>query len=534
MPFDSSGNWKPNIPQARLLSVPDTIKEAGYLGGAGSGKSELLLMMPIVRKWHEVKGFKQLFTRRTFPELKREIVPRSFDIYPKFGGKFNKIDMVWTFESGANIFFGHIENESDVKLYDSMEINLFTPDEITSYTEFIYLYIGFTRVRTSNRSLPAIIRCAGMPGGVGHSWVKKRFIDPYPTGGKIIVGKGGNKRIFIFATLQDNPHIDPGYSQSLDALPEAERQAKKFGSFDAYSGQVFSEYRDVKYPDEPENAIHLVKPFVIPEWWPRIVSIDWGFNAMTSVGFAAISPNNRLYIYRHSVFYGEKIADWASKIKLFIDKENPADIVICHSASQHRGEPHTILEQVEEVLGRSIRLGEKDRIGGKLLIHEFLRWKSVELPAGEVKPYDAQLALWIYRNQGLNAHQSYLKQYQEVTAEENIPKLQLLDDPHVRMIGDAIKACIYEKTGEDGKKKEDVAEFNGDDPYDMLRMLLHAADAFFGVGGKIQERMKRTEDVVNRLAATGDMTSFYRNMRKIESVERIKPVRLIHRGGRRH
>src|SRR5574339_533031 len=109
MPFDKDGNWIPNPKQARILAVPDSVKEAAYLGGAGSGKSELLLMMPIVRKFHEERGFKQLFTRRTFPELKREIVPRSFDIYPKFGGKFNKIDMCWTFESGATIFFGHCE-----------------------------------------------------------------------------------------------------------------------------------------------------------------------------------------------------------------------------------------------------------------------------------------------------------------------------------------------------------------------------------------------------------------------------------------
>src|SRR6185369_5374168 len=123
---------------------------------------------------------KQVFMRRTFPELRNEIVPRSREIYRRFGANFNRSEMMWTFprpdqygtgvggssNGGAIIFLAHCEHEDDVHKYDSMEINLFTPDEITSFTEYIYLYIGFTRVRTSDPDLPAIIRAAGMPGGV--------------------------------------------------------------------------------------------------------------------------------------------------------------------------------------------------------------------------------------------------------------------------------------------------------------------------------------------------------------------------------
>lgn len=530
MPFDSQGNWKPNPKQGQFLSIPDSVKEAGYLGGAGSGKSELLLMMPIVRKWHECVGFKQLFVRRTYPELKREIVPRSFEMYPQFGGKFNKTDMCWTFESGACIFLGHCENESDVHLYDSMEINLFTPDEITSFSEYIYTYIGFTRVRTSKPNLPAIIRCAGMPGGIGHGWVKKRFIDPYPKGNKIVVGRGNNKRIFIFATLEDNKdHIDPNYSQSLDALPEAERQAKKFGSFDAYSGQVFNEFRDKHYPDEPENALHVVAPFEIPSFWPRVLAIDWGYNAMTSVGWATVSPFNRVYIYRHQMFHGVKIAEWVNEVKLFVDRDKPKDIVICHSAGQNRGDPHTIQEQVVEVLGESVRLGERDRIGGKSLIHEYLRWMSAPVPTSELKPFDQNLAQWIFRNQGPDAYSKYLALYQPLPLESNLPKLQLFNIPDVMVIADALKACVYEKSSDTGKKKEDVAEFNGDDPYDMLRMLLHSVDNFFGVASSEQSKLNALQGVIDTYQASGDNTSYYRNMRTLESKEQIHAVTRYHR-----
>ena len=153
-----------------------------------------------------------------------------------------------------------------------------------------------------------------MPGDVGHSWVKKRFIDPCPEGGKAIIGKSGNKRIYIHATLKDNPHIDPNYIKMLEELPAAEYQAK-MGNWDAYLGQVFEEFRDVHYEDEPENAMHMIAPFDIPTWWPKIVSIDWGHKAMCSVGWGAISPNHKLYVYRHQYWYGKLIAEWAPEVK---------------------------------------------------------------------------------------------------------------------------------------------------------------------------------------------------------------------------
>ena len=226
MPFDKSGVWKPNSKQAEFLAIPNSVREAFYGGGAGSGKSEILLVYPIVRRWYQNPKFKQVFQRRTYPELRNEIVPRSKEFYFKLGATFNKSEMSWCFPApdqaggrglsnyGATIYLGHCENEDDVHQYDSMEINLYSPDELTSYTEWIYLYIGFTRVRTPDKNLPAIIRAAGMPGGIGHSWVNKRFVSPAKKGNTILKGKGGNLRIFIRATLADNEYIDPGYAQS--------------------------------------------------------------------------------------------------------------------------------------------------------------------------------------------------------------------------------------------------------------------------------------------------------------------------------
>ena len=510
--------WKPISRQQEIfLSLPDTIKEAFFGGSAGPGKSECLMMYPIVRGFIKLPRFKALFLRRTYKELEREIIPRSRELYEAFGGKLNKTSLSWEFESGATIWFGHCENEKDVTTYDSMEINLFLPDELQSFLEYMYLYIGFTRVRTSHPNLPAIIRAAGMPGGVGHSWVKKRFVDPNPNGGVRLVSRNGNERIYIKSTVVDNPKVSKDYAKGLEELPESEKRAKRYGDWTAYEGQVFEEFREKHYPGEPDHAVHIIEPFIIPDWWPRIVSIDWGFKAMCSVGWAAISPNRRVYVYRHQIFVKKKITEWAPEVRYYIDLERPADVIICHSASQNRGDPHTVLEQVEEELNCGVRLGERDRVGGKMLLHEYLRWNPKGLvPRSEIEIYDDERAQWLLRNQGVEAFKNYFKTFMPQEEESNLPKLQLFRDPLIDLIGESIRACVYEKETKEGKKKEDVAEFSGDDPYDMLRMLLHAADAFFNLASDQLKKVEKINKVHRHFEETGDVTTFYRMMKKLE------------------
>jgi hypothetical protein len=546
MPFNDKGEWSPiSQPQIDFLRLPTSIKEGFFGGSAGPGKTEILLMYAIVHGWHTQQGFKQLFLRRTYPEIVREILPRTRNMYLKLGARYHRQDKYWVFPredqygsgaypDGGLIFFGHCEHEDDVHNYDGMEINLFTPDELTSFTEYIYTYIGFTRVRTSLPHLPAIIRSSGMPGDIGHSFVKKRFIDPAPNGGKIIVGRGGNKRIYIHSTYKDNTKLDPNYGQGLEALPdEAERRAKKYGDWSTYEGQVFDEFRDKHYPSEPDHAIHVVDPFVIPKHWPRICAIDWGYSAMCSVGWGAISPEPRVYVYRHQPFYREKIEEWAPKIKLFIDSDKPSDVVICHSANQHRGEPHTILEQVTNALGIPVRLGEKDRVAGKILIHEYLRWKTFDAPV-ELGTLDVELAQWILRNKGVEEYKRYCAAFAPQEAEKNLPKLRFFNTPEVKMIWDALRMCVYEKSDKSGKKKEDVAEFSGDDPYDMLRMLMHAADQFFTTAKDLQNRLNAIDQVVSQFRISGDVTAYYRNMRRVETeqLSSTRPVTRFHRARR--
>jgi len=541
MAFDKL-EWKPTNKQAQFLSIPLSIKEAFYGGGAGSAKTDVLIVYALVHKWHENPRFKQVLMRRTYADLKKETVQRTRELYTKFGATLNQTDMIWTFpredqyggqglaNAGATIFLGHCENENDVHNYDSMEINLFSPDEITLLTEFIYLYIGFTRVRTSDKTLPAIIRTAGMPGGPGHSFTKKRFVTPYPAGGKLIVGRGNNKRIYIHATLSDNPHIDPAYKQSLEALPEAEKRAKLHGDWDAYQGQVFEEFRDRQYPDEPDNALHVIEPFDTPAWWPKIVIIDWGFSAMNYVSYSAISPDRRVYTYREQGWLKTKIEEWAPAVIEFLEIDNPRIIRVCKSAGQDRGQEHTIQQQISKALGRNVELSNNNkgsRVAGKMLIHEYLRWREKPaIPVAEQLEYNDEYARWLFRNRGMNEYKSYLNSFTPLEKELNLPKWQIFNC--CPLMVESIKSCSYDKP-KHNKSAEDVAEFEGDDPYDNARYLLDYADSFFADAQNEFSKIQQQQFVINQLSNSGDFTAFYRNMRTVESSSGVKMISRFHR-----
>ena len=527
----------PHRVQEQFFRLPFEIFEALYGGAAGGGKSESLVILPLAYRWHEHPKFKGILLRRTMPELEREIIPRSRNWYGPSGAEYNETKKVWKWPSGATMWFGHAEQESSIRKYDGVEYNYIAWDEATSFLPSQYEYL-FSRARSSTPDLPSIIRAATNPGGIGHEYFRRRFVEPFRLGFKTLkytVKVHGELkvkyRIFIPCLGKDNPHLlrnTPEYLANLALITnEAERKAKLDGDWWTFEGQVFKEFRTEPFSDEPENACHVIDSVEIPSWWPRVLAIDWGFAANTSMGWAAISPNGRLYIYRT---YNEKtkyIAEWTRDAINLSKGEEIKDIVICHSAGQNRGEPLTILQQAQEAFTEAgfdapIRLGERDRIGGKLMVHEYLRWRPKPSVKDILGNFDPTLSERIYRIHGEDKYREYLNMFVPEKTELNLPKLQILretpEGASNQMLIDAIGNCIY-----DDNRIEDVAEFDGDDPYDMLRMLLSSAEfyknsIYFDQSrhGKIQEAIKQLE--------TGNATSFYRRMEKIEADADAEPI----------
>jgi len=521
--------WRPHEKQEEFLSLPDSIFEGFYGGAAGGGKSELLVMLPIARGLYKIPQFRGLLLRRTFPELQKSLIARSKVCYPLTGAKYNEQLKRWTWPSGAVLEFGYSQDERDIRQYDTDEYSYIGLDELTHFTEFQYLYIT-SRCRSTTPGLPKIVRSASNPGNIGHGWVRKRFVEPCRTGGSIILDqRTGTKRIFISARLTDNPFLekeDPEYANRLLILPLAERKAKLEGDWWTFTGQVFDEWRYERFPDEPENALHVIPPFPIPDWWPKILAVDWGFSAMCWAGWAAVSPDARCFLYREYATRRTKISTWATDLKNISEGENIRSVVLDPSAWSKRGDEQTIQEQFTMHSGFNPKRADNDRIGGKILMQEFIRWAPKPLANFREQVFSEEIAAKVLRMNGLEAYKNYLKSFDPPKPETNLPRLQVFEN--CREFAKAIPLCVYiDPTRDSGGDPEDVADFEGDDPYDGGRYLIKEVDRFCRESSEEYKRLQATEAVLKKFEASKNVTGYYRDMEALERA--TKTVRGISR-----
>ena len=540
--------WKPTQRQSDFISLPDTIFEALYGGAAGGGKTETLEMLPVVKKTktgtplYEHSRFKMLYLRRTFPELDSEVIPRSKDLYPNFGFQsYQDQKKRWTHPSGAIIQFGHCEHEKDVKKYDTAEYNIIAFDEATFFTPYQYEYLTFSRCRSSSADLPAIVRAGTNPGNIGHGYFRDRFVKPHRDGNVVLretrTIKGQSQtllRIYIPSKATDNTYLmqaDPDYINRLNRLPEAERAAKADGDWWTFSGQVFDDWRIEPFPDEPANARHVCSPFRIPEYWPKVISIDWGFNAMTICGWYAINPcpsgkyPAKIYKYREYSCKKTKIATWASDIRRLSGNEQYTDIVLDPSAWGDRGDEKTIAEQFEQYSEFRPRRADNNRVSGKLLIQDLIRWRPRPARYIPQEGFDMELYSKINRMSGPKASEEYAAMFREEDPEEFLPKFQVFDTCEETI--KAIPLCVYDKN-----RVEDVAEFEGDDPYDETRYGLKACQLYLDGGLEEHKRLQEQARICSQLEQTGNINHFYMRMANLEAkeIKENQPAKRFHMG----
>ena len=264
-------------------------KEAEVLfGGAAGGGKSYGQMVDALLFAITYPGSKQLVLRRTFSELEKSLIRTSLSLFPREIYSFNSSSHTGKFKNGSVIDFGYCAGENDVYQYQSAEYDVIRFDELTHFTESQYVYL-ISRVRGAN-GYPKQIKSSTNPGGVGHSWVKNRFIDPCVPDMQFI-GEDGMKRIFIPSLLSDNKFLtegDPEYKKRLLALPEREKKALLYGDWNIFEGQYFSEF---------SYRRHVISPFEIPSGWRRYRTIDYGLDRLVCL-WIAISPDNVSYVYR--------------------------------------------------------------------------------------------------------------------------------------------------------------------------------------------------------------------------------------------
>ena len=351
-------------PQENFLAAGET--DVLYGGSAGGGKSYAMLVDPL--RYAHRAAHRALILRRSMPEL-RELIDKSRELYPKAfpGCKYREVEKLWNFPSGAKIEFGFLERDADVYRYQGQAYSWIGFDEITHLpTEFSWNYLA-SRLRTTDAEIVPYMRCTANPGGVGANWVKNRYINPSPPNEAFSGGDGLTRR-FIPARLQDNPYLaqDGRYEQMLNSLPPTQRKQLLEGNWDVAEGAAFTEF---SFED------HVIPPFEIPIHWERIKGIDYGYASESACVWGAMDKNDgTLIIYRELYrknLTGLELGQMLTEMEL----EDPFSIAgVLDTACWNR--TGTTGPTVGETLiraGHKLRRADKNRIQGKIQIHEYLK-----------------------------------------------------------------------------------------------------------------------------------------------------------------
>ena len=301
--------WTPQPRQAALMARFED--EALHRRTAGGGKSDCALAEAL--RQVEIPHYRGLILRKTFPQL-TELMDRSTEIYRRAYKKarFNESKHVWTFPSGAKIFFGSMQYTKDRTNYQGKRYDFIDFDELTQFLWEEYSYL-FSRNRPNGPGTRCYIRAQANPGGVGHGWVKERFITAaqpmqtiweqfkvrFPDGHEETRWKS---RIFVPSSVFDNKILlanNPDYLTSLASMPEQERKALLYGDWDTFAGQVFTEWRNDSDHYTDRINTHVISPFKVPQDWAIWCGLDWGYSRPFSVGWYAQHAEGEHIVEQH-------------------------------------------------------------------------------------------------------------------------------------------------------------------------------------------------------------------------------------------
>ena len=362
---DDNVIFKPNTgPQTDFLAAPE--RDVLYGGAAGGGKSYAMLIDPL--RFAHKAAHRALILRRSMPEL-RELIDKSRELYPKAfpGSKYKEVEKLWNFPSGAKVEFGFLERDADVYRYQGQAYSWIGFDEITHLpTEFGWNYLA-SRLRTTDPEITPYMRCTANPGGVGATWVKKRYVDPYPPN-ESFTGEDNLTRKFIPARLDDNPYLaeDGRYEEMLKALPPTQRKQLLEGNWDVNEGAAFTEF---------EQDVHVITPFEIPISWERTKGIDYGYASESSCVWGTVDPSDgTLIIYRELYQKGLTGVDLGDRITQ-MELSDPYSVqgVLDTAAWARTGTTGPTVGESLIRAGHKLRRADKNRIQGKIQIHEYLK-----------------------------------------------------------------------------------------------------------------------------------------------------------------
>ena len=287
----------PSEKQAEFLL--STSKFTAYGGARGGGKSWALRYKLLLLCLH-YDGIRTVLIRRTFPELRENHVHALYALAVKTGlAEYSETHKAFTFINGSVIKLGYLDTESDLLQYQGQEFDIIALDEATQLQERAFSVL--TACLRGANGFPKRMYLTCNPGGVGHGWVKRLFIDR-----SFRAGERPEDYRFIPACVYDNEALmknDPDYVRQLEALPDELRKAWLFGEWDVFAGQFFTEFN---------SDIHSAE-VVLPSITERYCALDYGLDMLAAL-FIAVDTEGRAYVYDEIYESGLIVSEAAEKI----------------------------------------------------------------------------------------------------------------------------------------------------------------------------------------------------------------------------
>lgn len=299
---------QPNIKQELFFMAKK--KYIGFGGARGGGKSWAVRTKAALLALR-FKGIKIMIIRKTYPELTENHINPMVTLLKCYAenrsdrvASYNDAKKTITFPNGSRILFRYCRNDADAERFQGTEVDILFVDEATHQSE--ERFKKFTACVRGVNNFPKRVYITCNPGGEGHSWVKRLFIDH-----KYEKDENPEDYTFIQSLVTDNVALmesDPGYKKQLEALPPKLRKAWLEGEWDVYEGQFFEDFRsepdknlcaklglDIEEAKAQRRCTHVIDPFEIPADWTIYRSLDWGYSKPFSSAWYAIDQDGVAY-----------------------------------------------------------------------------------------------------------------------------------------------------------------------------------------------------------------------------------------------
>lgn len=354
--------------QARRADRPDGPIWIGTGGARGGGKSHQVLAQVGLDDCQRFPGLKVLFLRKvgkaareSLRDLRAAVLHSIPNVYKESFGQIH-------FPNGSRIIVGHFQTESDIDQYLGLEYDLIIIEEATTLTwEKFQMILGSLRsskVGWRTRCYPTT-----NPGGVGHAWFKRVFIEPVRRGVQALTW-------FIQSTVRDNPFVNVEYRAYLESLTGWRRRAWLDGDWDIAAGQYFVTFR---------HETHVRKPFAIPEDWTVWLSLDYGFQHPTAIYLHAKSSDGHYYTVDEHWAQRMPVEQHAAAIRAMLERWQIAPGRIRkfpagHDCFAKSDEGPTIAEKYK-AQGFRLQRANVDRINGAAHLLDLLGDEEHHIPA---------------------------------------------------------------------------------------------------------------------------------------------------------